>query len=164
MLSSWLVGQTWGQSPAFESITIADGLSQGMIFDILQSSDGFLWFATKDGLNRYDGYHFEVFTNDPFDPYSLAENTVTALFEDSQGRLWVGLQNKGTDVYDPHTGRFHHFPLDFRSKGIQEGNSVDDFLEHPADGAIWALTSGSGLIRFTLPPAWDQGLPEQARL
>ena len=52
-----------GQSTDFERITLEQGLSQGMVFDILQTRDGFLWVATKDGLNRYDGYNFRIFSN-----------------------------------------------------------------------------------------------------
>ncbi len=80
----------FAQSPLLERITIEHGLSQGMIFDMVQTRDGFLWIATKDGLNRYDGYNFKIFSNDPFDSYSLSENTITALFEDSRGLLWAG--------------------------------------------------------------------------
>jgi ligand-binding sensor domain-containing protein len=57
---------------------------------ILQDRHGFLWLGTQDGLNRYDGYHFRVFKHDAREPGSLANNTVWALFEDSDGVLWVG--------------------------------------------------------------------------
>ena len=142
-----------GQIVNLEQITIADGLSQGMIFDILQTRDGFIWVATKDGLNRYDGYNFKVFTNNPFDPYSIAENAVNSLFEDSNGRLWVGLQNKGVDVYDPGTGRFYHLALDFMGQASQLGNPVEEMIETP-DGAVWVLLINNGLARCYLPPDW----------
>jgi ligand-binding sensor domain-containing protein len=56
-------GKLGAQTAAYEKITIEQGLSQGMTFDIVQTRDGFLWVATKDGLNRYDGYNFKVFAN-----------------------------------------------------------------------------------------------------
>ncbi len=59
-----------------------------MIYDILQDRDGFMWFATNDCLNRFDGYRFEVFTNDPFDPFSIAGYEVVSLLEDKQGNIW----------------------------------------------------------------------------
>src|SRR5215218_8995252 len=87
----------------YETISIAQGLSQGMVFDILQDKEGFIWIATKNGLNRYDGYSFTVFTNDPYNPYSLSGNTVSTLFEDSKGRIWAGTENAGLNVYDKKT-------------------------------------------------------------
>lgn len=64
------------QAPALEVISIEQGLSQGLVSTICQDDDGFLWFGTKNGLNRYDGYGFKVFKNDPFDPWSLPENEI----------------------------------------------------------------------------------------
>ena len=78
----------WGQLPSdFELLSTQQGLSQGMVFDIPQTRDGFLWIATKDGLNRFDGYRFEVFTHDPFNPYSIRHNETRSLYEDSRGWL-----------------------------------------------------------------------------
>ncbi len=140
------------QSLQFESLTIEQGLSQGMIFDILQTRDGFLWVATKDGLNRYDGYNFKIFTHNPFAPYSLSENTLVALFEDSRGLLWVATESKGVDVYDYRRGYFHHFPQ-VHAVAFSEGQ----------DGDLWVVTHGA-LIRLAIPDAWQAALPEKADL
>ncbi len=59
------------KSVPFETISTAQGLSQGMVFDILQDQEGLIWVATKNGLNRYDGYSFRIFTNDPYNVHSL---------------------------------------------------------------------------------------------
>src|SRR4051794_33922713 len=80
---------------AFQPLTINDGLSQGMVNWILQDHYGFMWFATKDGLNRYDGYHFTVFRHDARDSTTIADNFVQSMFEDSKGRLWVGTASGG---------------------------------------------------------------------
>lgn len=152
-----------GQTPVLDKITIEDGLSQGMIFDILQTRDGFVWVATKDGLNRYDGYNFKVYSNDPFNPYSIADNTVTALFEDSRGWLWVGTQSKGLELFDPKTGRFHHFPLNFQ-KVFSGAGAVVNKIQETADGAIWVLKFGVGLIRINIPSAWKEELPGEPLL
>lgn len=140
------------QNPAFEKISIEHGLSQGMIFDLLQTRDGFLWIATKDGLNRYDGYNFKVFANNPFDPYTLAENTATALFEDSRGLLWVATESKGLDVYDPRRGYFYHFPQ-LQVISIAESR----------DGDLWVVTR-EALFRMAVSVAWKGEWPENADL
>src|SRR5678816_3317379 len=75
----------------FDLLTISDGLSQGMITCMLQDHFGFMWFGTKAGLNRYDGYNFVVYRHDAADSTSLADNFIQSLFEDSEGRLWICL-------------------------------------------------------------------------
>ncbi len=152
------------QNAFMERITIEHGLSQGMIFDITQSRDGFLWIATKDGLNRYDGYNFRIFSNDPFDPYSLAENTVAKLFEDSRGLLWIGLESKGMDVYNPYTGRFHHFELNFRRRNAKGDDFAISSIAEAADGAIYLLQRGNGLARIVLPQDWKHRLADKPQL
>jgi signal transduction histidine kinase/DNA-binding response OmpR family regulator/ligand-binding sensor domain-containing protein len=153
----------YAQSPLLERITIEHGLSQGMIFDMVQTRDGFLWIATKDGLNRYDGYNFKIFSNDPFDPYSLSENTITALFEDSRGLLWAGTESKGINVYDPRSGRFHHFELSFGRSMQGVEFEVTRIAEAP-DGSIYLLQNGNGLVRIALPASWQGKLPDSPEL
>ena len=74
----------------FKHITSNDGLSQNAVLAITQDGDGFMWFGTKDGLNKYDGYSFAVYQNVPNDPGTIDSNYITALFTDSRGNLWVG--------------------------------------------------------------------------
>lgn len=130
-----------------ESLTIADGLSQGMIYDIEQTDDGFLWFATKDGLNRYDGYNFKVFTNDPFNPFSIAGNDIELMFKDSRGNLWLGITGIGLDVLEKNSGKFLHLP--FARWGIEGKNY---WIEETPDGAICFSTLEKSLkIRWKEP-------------
>ena len=123
-------------------VTVNNGLSQGMVFDILQSRDGFIWIATKDGLNRYDGYHCKIFWPDPFDRFSISASDIRKIYEDSRGRLWV-CTPLGLDIYIPESGRFFHVSNDqlsgFTTQSDIEGFA--DFAEMP-DGSIWVLTSG----------------------
>lgn len=148
-----------GQNVTLESLTIENGLSQGMIYDILQSRDGFLWIGTKDGLNRYDGYNFKVWNNDPNNPWSLAENTVTALFEDSRGWLWVGYENNGIGLFDRQTERFYHFSLPFAdSRGKQELYDIRQITEDTG-GNIWIASRSGGVFRLQIPAAWKNTLP-----
>lgn len=112
-------------------LSVNEGLSQGMIFDLEQSRDGFIWIATKDGLNRYDGSRFKVFSPDPFNPHAIAGSEVTMLFEDSRGWLWV-VTAEGLDIYDPVSGLFYHVYHD----GKPLVNYWGRVVETP-DGTIW---------------------------
>ncbi|WP_419803294.1 two-component regulator propeller domain-containing protein [Mucilaginibacter sp.] len=106
-----LVANVSAQAPIplhFESFTIDNGLSQGFITSILQDKQGFMWFGTNDGLNRYDGYSFTVFRHDPLNLNSPAGDDISCLFEDSHQRLWIGFRGKGIDIYDPMLNSFRH--------------------------------------------------------
>ena len=78
-----------GDKP-FLHLTPNQGLSQGYIACIFQDSRGFMWFGTKDGLNRYDGYEFKVYKYNRDDSCSIQNNYVTDLIEDKSGNLWIG--------------------------------------------------------------------------
>jgi signal transduction histidine kinase/CheY-like chemotaxis protein/AraC-like DNA-binding protein/ligand-binding sensor domain-containing protein len=134
----------------YSTISMAQGLSQGMIFDIIQDRDGFLWIGTKNGLNRYDGYGFKVFTNDPYNPQSLSSNTVIKLFEDSQGRVWVGTDNAGINVYDKTTGAFYRIMHDPADSGSLSGNGIKA-IEELEDGRFLVATDKAGLNLISLP-------------
>lgn len=112
-----------------EQITTADGLSQGAIYDIIQDSEGFMWFGTKDGLNRYDGYNFKVFTNDPDDPYSISGNQVRKLYEDSKGYIWASVDDHGLSIYDKSTGRFHNISHNPSDPSGLSGSHVIQIIE-----------------------------------
>lgn len=127
--------------PTITQLTVNDGLSQGMIFDILQTRDGFIWIATKDGLNRYDGSRFEVFSPNPYDPFAIVGSEVWDLFEDSRGWLWIGLP-EGTDIYDPQSGAFFH--IKHKNKSIPSF-----FITETADGAVWSANKHE-LIKIKL--------------
>ena len=92
----------------FDRIPSELGLSQNLISAILQDRKGFLWFGTKDGLNRFDGYKFTVYRHDPYDSTSLSDSYITALLEDRAGRMWVGTLGGGLNLFDRATEIFHH--------------------------------------------------------
>ncbi|MFN8155081.1 MAG: two-component regulator propeller domain-containing protein [Bacteroidia bacterium] len=86
-----------------------EGLSQGFVLSIIQDREGYMWFTSKDGLNRWDGYHMTVFRNIPGDETSLQDNNVTSLVEDDRGRFWVGTATKGVFLFDKKSNRFYPF-------------------------------------------------------
>lgn len=88
------------------------GLSQGMVNGMVVDHQGYLWIATKEGLNRYDGYQFKVFRHHPDDPGSIGNNIVEDLFVDDQNRLWIEHNPKKLDLFDSRTESFIHFNYD----------------------------------------------------
>ena len=80
-------------------------LSSTMINKIYQDRNNMIWIATEDGLNRYDGSKFTIYKNNPNDTYSLCNNYVKTIFEDSKGRLFIGTHN-GVQMYNPATDKF----------------------------------------------------------
>ena len=131
-------------TPAYETISTAQGLSQGMVFDLLQDKEGFIWVATKNGLNRYDGYSFKVFTNDPYNAQSLSSNTILKLFEDSKGRIWAGTENAGLNIYDKQSGKFYRIAHSNTNAASLSGNGIKAIEEMP-DGRILVATDDAGL-------------------
>lgn len=141
-----------------QEITISDGLSQGMIHDIQQDHHGFMWIATNDGLNRYDGNNFKVFTHDPYNKYSISGNTCTTVFIDSKKRLWVGTQESGVNLYDKTTHRFYHIRLKTKSKA----EFPIGFIKEDPDGNIWLSSFEGEIIKIHLNDALKVGFPSQA--
>jgi hypothetical protein len=79
-----------GKGISFTRLSTAEGLSQTKVGQILQDGQGFMWFGTQYGLNRYDGYNYKLFVHDPRNPNSLGGVEINALFKDREGALWVG--------------------------------------------------------------------------
>ncbi|MBM6818771.1 MULTISPECIES: ligand-binding sensor domain-containing protein [Clostridium] len=84
----------------FKRITIEDGLSQTTVEYIYQDSDGYMWFGTDDGLNKYDGINFEVYKYKGEDENSISGNIIVAIIEDNDGYIWVGSNDEGVNIID----------------------------------------------------------------
>ena len=92
----------------FKNLSVQNGLSQNTVNTILQDKQGFMWFGTKDGLNRYDGLSFRKFKHDDRSQRSIGNNFITALYEDEKGSIWVGT-DVGLYIYYPEKDSFEHF-------------------------------------------------------
>jgi ligand-binding sensor domain-containing protein/signal transduction histidine kinase/DNA-binding response OmpR family regulator len=112
-----------GQPYYFRSYGVKEGMSGNGVMSILQDSKGFMWFGTRNGLNRFDGTSFKVFRNDLLDSLSIGSNSIGSLYEGKSGRLWVGT-HKGIYIYDARREVFTPFrklpQIDIRS--IQQDN------------------------------------------
>ncbi len=129
----------------FERLSLEQGLSQNSVACIHQDKDGFLWFCTGGGLNRYDGYEFKVFHHDPANPASISDNVVNTIFEDQQGAMWVGTLG-GLNRYDPVTQSFTSYRHDISDPYSLSSNAVMAIAPDGEQG-LWIGTN-SGLNRF----------------
>ncbi len=131
----------------FSRISIEQGLSQSVVNTILQDSQGFLWFGTQDGLNRYDGYDFKVYKNDPNDDQTLSNDWVTSIAEDADGTLWIGTLGGGLNKFDRDSDQFSRYTNDPEDKNSISNNVVSEIVID-SNGAIWVGTNGGGLNLF----------------
>lgn len=122
----------------------AAGLSQSRVTQVVQDEQGFLWFATQHGVDRYDGYQFKVFMNHPGEPNSPCAVFVASLFKDQSGSLWLGCE-QGVDRYDPATETFGHYRIDSGPVPLW-ADAVRHMYQDPS-GVLW-LSTGHGLARF----------------
>ncbi len=125
----------------FNHLTQEDGLSQSTVTAILQDSEGFMWYGTKDGLNRYNGYEVTVYQSDPEDSTSLSGSHILTLFEDSRDNLWVGTSGKGINIYNKDDDQFTRI----RANHIDHEQSISDdtinAMLEDNEGKIWIGTS-----------------------
>ena len=120
-------------------------ISNSLINFIYQDKRNYLWIATEDGLNKYDGIKFTVYKNNPKDTTSLKSNYVRCLFEDSKDRFWVGCIN-GLQQFDRKTNKFKEVKLFSSDKRIY--THITSITESN-DGSIWLSTSGEGVLKIS---------------
>src|SRR5271165_37142 len=131
----------------FTHLTIDDGLSNNRINWILQDRRGFMWFATEDGLNRYDGNAFVVYKNNPADPNTLSASTILSLIEDGHGYLWIGTWGGGLDKFDPTTEHFTHYRYNPDNPKSISGDAIKSIAQD-SHGYLWLGTVDDGLNKF----------------
>ena len=113
-------------------------LSNNRFQAICEDMSGFIWIGTENGLNRYDGYHFQQFFQDNNDSLSLVSNYIRSLYADEDGTLWIGT-NRGVQYLKPSERSFHTVPFPgSRYPYIQQISKL-------SDGRIWIAAPGEGL-------------------
>jgi ligand-binding sensor domain-containing protein/signal transduction histidine kinase len=133
-----------GDDVRFLRVSGIEGLSQNRVTQIVQDDQGFMWLATQHGVDRYDGYQFRMFKNDPHQTHSLCGVFMLSLFKDRLGTLWMGCEY-GLDRFDPSTEIFVHHPI-----GSDTVPHLSDAVRHVYEdtkGILW-LSTGHGLCKL----------------
>src|ERR1700722_6553832 len=133
-----------GDDVRFLRLSGFEGLSQNRVTQIVQDDQGFIWLATQHGVDRYDGYQFRMFRNDPHQANSLCGVFMLSLFKDRSGTLWMGCEH-GLDRFDPSTETFVHYPIS--SDTVPHLSDVVRHIYEDAGGILW-LSTGHGLCRL----------------
>lgn len=128
----------------FERIGNQQGLSQSTVLKIFQDKKGFIWFATRDGLNKYDGYNFTIYRHVFNSPNSLSSSNISCIAEDQNENLWVGTSDGGINKMDKETGKFIHFQFTNDKRDISKLNIAA--IKVTKDNQIVVATYWSGLV------------------
>lgn len=131
----------------FSHLSRAQGLSQTTVNDILQDSQGFIWLATQNGLNRYDGVRVKRYFRERNQAAGLASDSINALDQDSAGNVWVGTEGGGVAVWNPRTDTFKSYRHDPGDKLSIASDFVHDILVD-LQGIVWVATRDNGLDRL----------------
>ncbi len=139
-----------GQELRFQQFTMEDGLSNSGSYwleSIIQDREGFMWFTTFNGLNRFDGVHFKKFQYNQKAPKSLGNNFTTAICEAEDGRIWVGTSS-GIYIFDPETETFDRLQKDPSNPKSLCGNDIN-FIGKDGAGNMWVGTAAEGVCRWS---------------
>ena len=128
----------------FDHFTTNNGLSQSNVLCTMQDSKGFMWFGTREGLNKYDGYKFTVYKNDPKNKNSISGNFISSFIQSRNGDIWVGTHGGGLCKYNTQKDAFTSYKHDDKNSAGISSNLINAVAED-ADGNIWAGAEGAGL-------------------
>ena len=139
------------QHISFNHLTVEDGLSQSSVTCIFQDSKGFMWFGTQDGLNKYDGYNFKIFKNNPSDSTSLTDNFIFSIYEDQSDILYIETQSGTLHQYKPRSESFQIVYMDSLNLKRAKVSTVGAMFQE-SSGIKWTggLGSGTGLKRLDI--------------
>ncbi|KDN56216.1 hybrid sensor histidine kinase/response regulator transcription factor [Flavobacterium seoulense] len=133
----------------FENFDTNKGLSSSTSVEIFQDSEGFLWFGTIDGLDKYNGYEFEIYRPVINDIHSISNNRINAITEDSKGYLWVGTSN-GLNLFDKNSQKFYRINLyKNKTQGVNLREEINNLLFDKKNNLLWIGTK-NGLLKLEL--------------
>lgn len=135
-----------GENKIFNRVTTDAGLSSARINSILQDKEGYLWFATSEGLNRYDGFSFVSFRQEVNNPQCIQKNMVESLFEDKAGNLWMSFISGGFSYYNPKTEQFVNFKKEELEQQLRVYGKVTCFSSVD-ENTVWIGTE-NGLLTY----------------
>ena len=127
------------QDLEFQHLSTRQGLSQSNVWDILQDNYGFIWIATEDGLNLYDGYSFNVYRNNPLDSTTISNSNIRCITQDEEGNLWVGTRF-GLNYYNRTTDTFERFLNDENNPRSLSNNDITS-IWIDSKGNVWIGTA-----------------------
>lgn len=135
------------RAPEPEYITVRNGLPQGYINSIIQDRRGYVWLATRDGLCRYDGIRFRIFTHVPQDDHSLSFSSIYEIQEDRAGKLWIRTENNHISRFDPISEQAQQMS---NSPAFAQLLDRDQLIGIQPDqmGNVWVATRMSGFFRL----------------
>jgi len=145
LVNYYNLGFTQNTSYYFKHITSENGLSQHTIMCMLQDRQGFMWFGTKDGVNRYDGTHFKIFSTDNTNG-EIQDCVINSLCETRDGRIWVG-SNKGLSIYDPRTESFSQFQIHSSEFDGEIRRAIKGITED-STGKVWICDFYRGIYCY----------------
>lgn len=147
ILSVYPAGRAVNRSSdySFQHIDNIDGLTANYVKCIVQDRQGFMWFGTKNGLNRYDGSTIRHY--DCTDPeLGLGNNNIDALYCDENSNLWIGT-DRGIYIYNPHSEK-----ISYVSRKTKDGYEADNWVQRIAgdgNGHVWALLPDTGIFLYS---------------
>ena len=144
--------------PVSAWLGIDQGLSNNFVRCIYQDKNGFMWFGTYDGLNRYDGYEFKIFRNNFKNNRSLINNWINAIGEDAKGNLWIGTR-QGACVYQSLSNNFSFLYYYTPEKRLEQLKSVINDIETDLQGNMFVATADKGLLLFPKGENRASGIP-----